>query len=355
VRKKSPTSTNSASSVDSVSSPPPLRSATHVAFEEPAAERLRGFGLTNVIHDSDRLAVGPSRLDIPEHVRARKAWFHVDEPWDHIYTVDVRWEAPVVVWVSQCLHERLSLWKTCRWLQGLGIPRRDVLILDVPPRPPSPRAKAPRVEPFDCGGSVFYQSDDALRAHLVAARPWPHERYDQAVKLWEQYVSADPRRFARSCLRGVPGFPELGPLWAFLSRFFPRMSAERTLRLSPYDELLLHALSAQWQAAVKAYINVVHQRSEFCACVGDLTMMGRLAIWADHDANSAVERAPDPQSPAEEYPMTSSVYRLTERGIELRAGLPELADAPRLPVGGAEAYALEAPWVLLDDGRLVRM
>ena len=35
-----------------------------------------------------------------------------------------------------------------------------------------------------------------------------------------------------------------------------------------------------------------------------------------------------------------------------RAGLQQLMDAPRLPVAGAEAYALEAPWVLLDDGRL---
>jgi hypothetical protein len=53
--------------------------------------------------------------------------------------------------------------------------------------------------------------------------------------------------------------------------------------------------------------------------------------------------------------MTSSVYRLAERGMQLRSRLPQLADAPRLPVGGAEAYAPEAPWVLLDDGRLVRI
>jgi hypothetical protein len=52
--------------------------------------------------------------------------------------------------------------------------------------------------------------------------------------------------------------------------------------------------------------------------------------------------------------MLSHVYRITERGMQLRAGLPQLADAPRLPVGGAEAYGPEAPWVVLDDGRLVR-
>jgi hypothetical protein len=49
----------------------------------------------------------------------------------------------------------------------------------------------------------------------------------------------------------------------------------------------------------------------------------------------------------------SHVYRLTKHVKRLRTKLSELADALRLPVAGAEAYAPEAPWVLLDDGRLV--
>jgi hypothetical protein len=41
--------------------------------------------------------------------------------------------------------------------------------------------------------------------------------------------------------------------------------------------------------------------------------------------------------------MVSSVDRLTKRGRQIRRELPQLADAPRLPVSGAEAYAPEAP------------
>jgi hypothetical protein len=345
-----PTSSNSASPADSLNN---LRAATHVAFDTTGADRLLDFGLTNLVRACDCLTTGPSRRDVLKHIRARESWFGSTEKWDDLYSKEVRWEMPVVVWATPCLNDRLNLWKTCSWLRDRGIPCRDVLIIDLPPRPPSPRAKAPRMEPFDCIDSVFYQSDEALLAHLAAARPWRRERYDQAVKLWEQYVSADPRRFARRCLRGVRGFPELGPLWAFLSRFFPRLSAAGTLRLSRYDELLLRALSVEWQTPAKVFVgDVLQQHWEFIACVGDLTLEHRLAAWASHRASSVVERAPGPKPEDTHGPMLSHVYRLTER-MQLRAGLPRLTDAPRLPVGGAEAYAPEAPWVLLDDGRLV--
>jgi hypothetical protein len=150
----------------------------------------------------------------------------------------------------------------------------------------------------------------------------------------------------------VEGFPELGPLWSFLSRFFPRRDAGGALLLSRYDDLLLRALSREWQDPGKVYVgDVIQQRSEFLSCSGDAAMADRLAAWAKHDGSSAVEGAPVPGK--EDLAMRSHVYRLTERGMQLRAGLPQLADAPRLPVGGAEVYAPEAPWVVLDDGRLV--
>ncbi len=276
-----------------------------------------------------------------------------DETYDHLYSAEVRWETPVVVWATPSIDDRLNLWRTCSWLRDWGIPRRDVLVIDLPPRPRNPGAR-PRSEPFDYSDSVFHQSDEALRAHLTTARPWPRERYDQAVKLWEQYVSPDPRRFARRCLQGVEGFPELGPLWSFLSRFFPRLSADRSLHLGRYDELILRALSTEWLTPVKVYVgDVIQQYWEFFSCAGDAAMADRMAGWARHGAVLAVEGAPVPGN--EELPMKSHVYRLTERGLQLRAGLPQLADAPRLPVGGADAYAPEAPWVVLDDGRLVRL
>jgi len=197
-------------------------------------------------------------------------------------------------------------------------------------------------------------SKDAIEAHLAAARSWPRERYDQAVALWEQFVDPDPRPFAQRCRRGIQGFPELGSIWAFLSRFFPRLSTERSLHLSRYDELLLQALSTRWKTPVKVVVSdTIQDHWDFIFCVGDLTLTHRLAAWAEHNASSAVERAPGPRGP--DRPMWSSVYRLTKHGKQLRERLPELADAPRLPVGGAEAYAPEAPWVLRDDGRLARL
>jgi hypothetical protein len=329
-------------------------SGTHVAFDTPGADHLLEFGTTNVVCASDLLGVGPSRLDVAEHVRARQAWFHSTETDDHLYSTEVRWETPVVLWVTSCLHDRLNLWRTCSWLRDKGISRRDILIIDLPSPPWNPDAAASRMELFECHNSVFYQSKDAIQAHLAAACSWPRERYDWAVRLWKQFVDPDPRLFAQLCPLGAPGFPELGSLWVFFSRFFPRMmSAERSLHLSRYDELLLRALSPRWRTPVKVYTSdMIQQYWEFFGCAAALSMAERLAAWAEHGAQPAVERAPGPRP---DRPSLSSVYRLNKRGKQLRVELADLADAPRLPVGGAEVYAPEAPWVLRDDGRLIRL
>jgi hypothetical protein len=347
--------------------PPAVGSGTHVTFdldehdagltlnpELPGAGCLLKLGLTNIVHAHDALVVGPSRRGALEHARARRGWAGDIELYDHLYDADVRWETPVVVWATPRLHDRLNLWRTCSWLRERGIPGREVLVIDLPPSPRGPGA-APRSEPFECRGSVSHHAYAALQAHLAAASPWSRERYDQAMKLWEQFVDPDPRRFARHCLRGVKGFPELGSVWSFFSRFFPRMGVGRRLRLSRFDEVLFTALSAEWKTPVNVYVGI-HKLNdppwELMSCAGDRYMAQRLAAWADHGESPAVERAP---GPSPDILMKSSVYRLTERGMQLRAGLPQLADAPRLPVGGAEAYAPETPWVLLDDARLVQM
>jgi hypothetical protein len=239
-------------------------------------------------------------------------------------------------------------------LRNKGISRRDIFIIDIPQRPPNPGA-VPHTEPFECSDSAFYQlSKDAIQAHLAAAGSWPRERYDNAVMLWDKFVAPDPRPFSRCCQDGVRWFNEIGFIWSFFSRLFPRLNPGKSLHLSRYDEILLQALSARWMTPVKVYISdTIQQYREFFFCIGDLGMTERLADWAKHGAHPAVERAPGPGGP--DRPMSSSVYRLTKRGRQLRVELPELADAPRLPVGGAEVYAPEAPWVLRYDGRLIRL
>jgi hypothetical protein len=156
----------------------------------------------------------------------------------------------------------------------------------------------------------------------------------------------------RSCLRGVSGFPELGPLWLFLSAFFPRKTPQGGLRLSRFDELLLRILSSEWQTPVKVFIHDSPMGEELLPlglCAGDLFMADRLARWAQHGESPAVERTAGPRPGSR---MLSSAYRITERGLRLRErGLDQLTDAPPLPIAGTEAYASGAPWVLLEDGR----
>jgi hypothetical protein len=349
-----------------------LLDATHVAFDPPTADRLVQLGATNVVRVSDCLVIGPSRRDPVEHNRLRETWLalsedHSDrndsgEKWDRLYSPDVRWELPVVLWVSVSLHERVNLWRACSWLRHIGIACSDVIVTEFEfvygtrASPP----ESPIVPRFNCSASVADHLDKVLLDRLDESCPWPVERYDRAVRLWESYTDEDPLAFVESCMAGVEGFPELAPLWGLLSCFFPRKTTEGALRLSRFDELILTILSAE---DYKTDVSVFCDKSqsgldlrEILSCTGDLFLEDRLSQWARHDSSAAVERAPGPKPPNAGYPMPSDVYRLTEHGMRLRdKGLAQLSDAPRLPVAGTEAYSLAAPWVLLEDGRLARL
>ncbi|WP_437655340.1 hypothetical protein [Sorangium sp. So ce1182] len=336
---------------------PTLRNATHVAFDTPTAEQLLRMGASGVVPASDCLVIGPSRQAAEEHARAREVFLASPEKFDRLYSLEVCWKPPVVLWVSSSVHERVNLWRACSWLRHLGIACGDVLILEFEPRPPAGVPEEP-MPPFDCSSSVSDHPDDVLREHLDNAQPWPRERYDRAIRLWDSYVDENPSPFVESCIRGVEGFPELAPLWALLSCFFPRRATEGALRLSRFDELLLTILSMEWQTPVAVFAHKSQlgvELRQLLSCTGDLFLPCRLEHWADHDPIPAMERAPGPKPPDAGYPMLSEVYRLTERGVRLRdRGLEHLADAPRLPIAGTEAYAPSSPWVVLEDGRLAR-
>ncbi|XXY14748.1 hypothetical protein WME88_41575 [Sorangium sp. So ce216] len=337
-----------------------VRAATHVAFDAPTAEQVLRNGAANVVLASDRLLTGPSRRSPREHTWVRQAWWNSVDIWDNLYSTEIRWELPVVLWVSSSLHERVNLWRTCSWLRRLGIAHHDVLILDFEPVPRSrTRSHEGSKRPFDCSRSVSDHPDETLLARIDQASCWPSERYDRAVCLWDSYVDENPSRFVENCTGGVEGFPELAPLWAFLSCFFPRRAAEGFLGPSRFDEIVFSRLSSEWQtpAAVAAQKSgTLVDMWHLLFCTGDLFLSRRLEHWAAHDSSAAVERAPGPKPPDAGYPMLSEVYRLTERGLRLRdKGLERLTDAPVLPVAGTEAYAPSAPWVLLEDGQLASL
>ncbi|WP_437730508.1 hypothetical protein [Sorangium sp. So ce1335] len=337
-----------------------IRAATHVTFDAPTAEQVLQIGAADVVLVSDRLLTGPSRRSPLEHTRARQAWWSSDDLWDNLYSPETRWGLPVFLWVSASLHERVNLWRTCSWLRHLEIAHHDILILDFEPVPRSrPRGHEGSKRPFDCSHSVSDHSSEALLARVATASHWPSEHYDRAVTLWDSYVDENPTSFVESCVRGVEGFPELAPLWKFLSCFFPRGTAGGGLSLSHFDEIAFSRLTHDWQtpAAIaaqksKTLVDMWH----LLFCTGDLFLPRRLGQWAAHSLSAFVERAPGPKPPDAGYPMLSEVYRLTERGIRLRdKGLGQLTDAPSLPIAGTEAYSASAPWVLLEDGRLARL
>ena len=331
-------------------SPPTLQSATHVAVGIGTTERLTKMGARSMVPSAENLLLGPCRRDAKEHMRLRDLWWgHADTTWDRLYAPDVRWEPPVVVWVSSSPRERLSLWRTCSWLDHLGLSHRDVIILDFERGPHGD----PDFDPYGCCQRVCDFPDETLLARLAEGRPWPRVRYQRAADLWHRYVDADPSGFAQTCARGLDGFPELANVWSLMSNFFPRQTADGVLHLSRYDELLLKRLSAKWSDPVIIFADGPDPWLDLGYCTGDLFVPMRLKHWFGHGPSPALERAPGPRGP--DRPMLSSIYRITKHGRQLRRRLPDLADAPRLPVGGAEAYAPESPWVLRDDGRLARL
>ncbi len=341
-------------SATNVGSATRLHSATHVAFDAYSFERILKLGATRVVHASDVLLIGPSRRNTAEHMLSRAAWWGPsDEAWDQLYSPDVRWEPPVVVWVSVNPADRVNLWRTCSRLRDVGLTHSDVLIIDMER---APRGN-PDYNPLGFGECVGNHRDDALLlSRLAVARPFPRARYDRAASLWEQYVDPDFSRFARTCARGLKGFPDLASVWASISSFLPRMTAKGSLHPSLFDALILDILSDEWQTPVKVMVDKSEKGEDlrlFVTCVGDVFLADRLEHWAKHSAQPAVERAPGPKP---DNPMLSLIYRLTERGKHLRMeGLSQLADAPPLPIAGIEAYAPGSPWVLREGGKVVRL
>lgn len=336
--------------------PPTLGAATHVAFDSATTERLLRLGAAGLVRVSDCLLIGPSRRDPIEHERMRAAWWRLTRDWDRLYSPDVRWEPPVVLWVSGSIHERVNLWRALCWLRQIGLSSRDVFILEFDRADRSSASEEP-MPPYDCTLSVADFPDEVLLRQLEAARPWPIARYHRAVALWDRYVDTNLLPLERSCARGLRGFPELGPLWAFLSSLLPRKTPAGVLRLSRLDELLLTLLSAEWQTPVAVFAHKSEPGvalRQLLSCTGDLFLPRRLDQWAAHGSSAPVERTTGPRPP--DYPLLSSSYRITAKGMRLRdGGLDQLADAPGLLVAGIEAYSSTTPWVAGDGGRLTRL
>lgn len=331
-----------------------MQTATHIAFDPFMPDTLVRIGAGKVVQALDRLVIGPCRRDPAEHARARLSWWRSTGELDQLYSPENEWDQPIVVWVSASIVERVNLWRTCAWLRRLGFASHDVFVLDFDRIPGAGTPKEPP-PPFDCTSSVSDHPDEILLSRLAAAEPWPSPRYDRAVTLWDEYVDADPTSFVESCLQGVPGFPEMGPLSTFRASLFPRRTDEGTLRLSRLDELLFTILSDAWLTPVATF---AHESAagvelrQWLSCTGDLFLEERLSQWARHGLG-AVERAVGPKPDVEMLP---SVYRLSDTGRRLRDdGLRQLSDAPSLPVGGIDAYAPTSPWVLTEGGHFIRL
>ncbi len=334
---------------------PDLLSATHVAFDSFTPDRLTQLGARGIVRSLDNLLLGPISRDPSAHARARAAWWGSSEEWDQLYSSAVRWTPPVVLWVSASTQQRVNFWRACHWLREKGLGYRDIFALrfDAVPLQGEPEEALP---PFDCHSSVVDYSDEVLLQRLSEAHPISRTHFNWAVNLWETYTAPDPRPFARTCARGVDGFPELAGAWEFLSSFVPRKNRAGALHLSRFDALLLGVLSDDWQTPVSVFVHKSQSGVELRqlgSCTGDLFFPQRLDEWAQHGAMPAVEHA---AGPTPENPMKAAVFRITERGRELRdKGLARITDGPELPFAGTVAYSSHAPWVLLEDGRLDRL
>src|SRR5262249_2906512 len=129
-------------------------------------------------------------------------------------------------------------WRACSWLRRLRVSFRDVIVIDFDP------SSSPRPQ---CSESVVDQTAEVLLERLRRSHPWRPARHDRAVSLWDKYVDTDLERFARTCTRGVEGFPELAAVWWMLSSFFPRKRRAGALHLSRFDQIVLDILSGEWQ------------------------------------------------------------------------------------------------------------
>lgn len=334
--------------------PPLLHSAVHVAFDSAVPEVLSEVGALHVVRVSDSLLMGPCRADHQENRRARLAWDSTWNQFDQLCEPGIDWQRPIVLWVAESMSQRVSLWRVCNWLSQLGVPASAVYLLSfeaAPPRRPTAKARPP----FDCTASVAHHPEEVLLERLARASAIPRTSYEQAARLWEEYAAPDPRPFVEHCLVGLEGWPELGPLWSFLSSFFPRRHADGVLRVSRYDDLLLLALSEEPQTPVQIFLHnspTVEEWQYLLSGTGDIALAQRLDQWARHGDPPAVKKAAGPKA---DNPMLSNVFQISDVGQRVRAaGMAALTEAPPWPIAGVEAYSAAAWWVIESSATAAR-
>ncbi len=299
-----------------------LENAMHLAHGESAANHIQAV-TGSARCTRDLLTRGPCDADPTRHQALRAAYWGVTD-WDTGLGPELAAlppAQPIVIWATSAWSDQLWLWWTLDVVSRHDIARERLWWAQ--PRTDHPLASAGAAPP------------DELRVAVTRAQPISDAQLAGGASLWLKYADPSPLAFDQARRTGSPAFPDLSQIAEPHGYWFPRL-VDGALRLSELDESLLSSLRGDWRLPRKL---MGDDRLMFP--FGDSMLMRRLEEWV---RQGAVER----QDPG--------AYRLSQTGARLlAAGLPDVAEAPSLHIGGCRVNDPTAPWVRVIDRNCWRL
>lgn len=317
--------------------PPSFAEAVHLVSSHSAAGWVLHAGAqrSRMLDTGECLTSGPCDVDPIRHEALRQAWYAERGMPDSRYRLSlerlraaIAGDEPVVLWGTRAYSDLVWLFWALDGLGRLGAG--------------GPRFFLARPWPADPLDTLGGMGPDEARRSLAAARPISDDEWREGAALWSQYASPSPLAFDESRRRGSSAFPELTTSAELHGAWFPRL-ADRRLRLSELDEVLLGGLGQSWiRFSDIAQMLPPDQLARLVRPFVAFFCVERLRAWAAH---GAVEYEPI----ADENPYASDRFRATARTRTLiDHGLDGVGDAPPLHVGGCLVNDPASPWVRLE-------
>lgn len=330
---------------------PTFHEVIHLAHGGSTFGHLRALGAKRVIGAEDSLTTGPASIVPRTHALLRVAyWRAFNRALPRLPGVRAprystsrgtivsaselkvglrgRSGLPIVLWSGTAWDDLLFGWWACDALIRSKVSPSDIWVA-------STTAEFNRHAKRQLPSAAHADDDDVLRVFTFSRR-CTSAFLRSGARLWRAFTTGDLGALQRSVSLPAPA-----------AAFVPQVQSigrKKRFRLSAYDSRLLGMFaSGDWSMAM-GRLKDATTRHAFMSLLdgyGDLLIPVRLADWAAH-APAVLECRPTGQ--ATSY-LHAAEYRLTKKGMAIvREGLPDLAIAPEMVVGGFVAYAPDSKW-----------
>jgi hypothetical protein len=310
-----------------------LAKSVHISPDRSFASTLETLGLHNIVTIDDDLTIGPCGVKYGSHFKKRTRFWKdfprrfclrwaVKEPITPTALERLLWpasrDAPIVLWITPTLRDRLPYWRLLSAMSELGTDPRQCRLIE-----PTVLYKR-RFMPLGCLGP------DEIRTAMGTAGPLTESEIALGTALWRAFATGRPDAWLR-ILEDAPSerLGRRGLAESYLA-FFPILEPHGRLKLSETDQVIFDFLSAHsWRSAIdlitKCLRSIDYVRLEF---IPFRALSWAMPMRSDPVVLSRVESQRDGA-------LRGMLFKLTEMGADIRRrGLSVRDELPAVHVAG---------------------